>query len=588
MAFNFKQEYNKGTFDPLISMSGGLVGNLINSNNYSTKAGNTVGTVGNVVGAIDPIIGAVLQVVGGGINAGFGSHLNNENIKLFNNQNNDQYNKDFDYSSSDSLLQENKNFNFLSRINRKDVGSDGWFSNKARKMTNKLNYNRAVSNFQALNNYANAGNILEQNNDFNALRNTFKDGGFMNTKGTSFPTGISFINEGGKHSENPNGGIQVGIGDNGLPNYAEEGEALMGNFVFSDSLKVPNDLIKKYKLKKGSTYAEGIKKISKYNDELANDPIYNRSLEKPINDLVNAQVKANINKQMKNNKYIGKNILTNGTPDSFLSTLLPPPEINYIMSYTTTSPAKTASTTSTAKTTSTTSLMPKTLLENLRYTPVVASGALALSDLFGITNKPNYSYSNNLYNIGRSIKANKLFAPTSATYLNFKPNDINYAANIQRAANNAVRRSINNQIGGDRTLGISALLQNNKNYNTALSEALLKSIIANNAEEKAVIDYNTKQREANIVRAMEAAKANITTDLAVQKEKATLYDKAAQAAYTAKTLSDTNRATNLNNFLASLQKIGESEFNMRRVNNLPFSDFMYDKNGNIVKKTTNT
>ena len=49
---------------------------------------------------------------------------------------------------------------------------------------------------------------------------------------------VTTIENGGSHGQNPNGGVQVGTGSNGLPNLLEEKETIWNDYVFSNNIKL--------------------------------------------------------------------------------------------------------------------------------------------------------------------------------------------------------------------------------------------------------------------------------------------------------------------------------------------------------------
>lgn len=111
--------------------------------------------------------------------------------------------------------------------------------------------------------------------------NLFEDGGKLNVKdmnifdfggglthGSDWDTGINWVNEGGSHGENPLGGVQMGVDEQGVPNLVEEGEAIWnGDYVFSKRMKVPKKLAKKYGLGGDMTFADAIAKLTKDSEE---------------------------------------------------------------------------------------------------------------------------------------------------------------------------------------------------------------------------------------------------------------------------------------------------------------------------------
>ena len=108
----------------------------------------------------------------------------------------------------------------------------------------------------------------------------FAAGGLLHAYGSDWSNGLTFVNAGGSHEENPNEGVQMGVDPQGVPNLVEEGEVIYNDYVFSKRMKVPKKDKIKYKL--GGlklTYAEAAKKAQKESEERPNDPISKRGLE---------------------------------------------------------------------------------------------------------------------------------------------------------------------------------------------------------------------------------------------------------------------------------------------------------------------
>ena len=73
----------------------------------------------------------------------------------------------------------------------------------------------------------------------------------MNVKGGYFaPDNYLKVNEGGSHDENPNGGVQIGMDQNGVPNMLEEGEPVYNDFVYSDNIVADEEFLEKHDLPK--------------------------------------------------------------------------------------------------------------------------------------------------------------------------------------------------------------------------------------------------------------------------------------------------------------------------------------------------
>lgn len=130
-------------------------------------------------------------------------------------------------------------------------------------------------------------------------------GGDLNTNGGDFSNGLIMIGNGGTHEENPMEGVQMGVDDQGTPNLVEEGEVIFNDYVFSNRMKVPKAVRSKYKLreKKGITFADAAKRISKESEERPNDPISQRGLDVMLGELASVQEDERLKKQMRNPEF---------------------------------------------------------------------------------------------------------------------------------------------------------------------------------------------------------------------------------------------------------------------------------------------
>lgn len=115
----------------------------------------------------------------------------------------------------------------------------------------------------------------------------------FNTQGGYFaPHGYLRINSGGSHEENPNGGVQLGVDGQGVPNMLEENEPVYNDFVYSDNIKADAKILEQFNLPKkyaGKLYSEI---ADDYVDEAAlnpNDPISNNGLNAMLVRLADAQ-----------------------------------------------------------------------------------------------------------------------------------------------------------------------------------------------------------------------------------------------------------------------------------------------------------
>lgn len=143
-----------------------------------------------------------------------------------------------------------------------------------------------------------AGNAVDAHNDWMRMMSYFNNpydyafGGALHTQGGDYNGGLTYIDEGGRHEDNPYEGVPSGVDAQGNPNLVEEGEVIWNNdYVFSDRLKIPKELATKYKLggKKEYTFAEAIEKLTKENTISPNDPITIATTKEIVNEFMQAQ-----------------------------------------------------------------------------------------------------------------------------------------------------------------------------------------------------------------------------------------------------------------------------------------------------------
>lgn len=181
-----------------------VVSGLINPSGNSTGVGNTlqgIGSIASNIPGIGGVIGAGVNLVGGLINAAFGSNLNKEFIA----QTEDKTKQQAGYISSAednaSLLSDWTSYTDMAHVKRSDVGSDGWFSNKAKNKTKALNRAIDEANLRAWHSLNNTASNVDTNNDFLAMANfsayggpiTMRYTGVMSPFGNTFGDGGIFI-----------------------------------------------------------------------------------------------------------------------------------------------------------------------------------------------------------------------------------------------------------------------------------------------------------------------------------------------------------------------------------------------------------
>ncbi len=152
----------------------------------------------------------------------------------------------------------------------------------------------------AINNRTNAMYNSKNGMSITGAMNAF--GGELGTNGTDWTNGLTFIDEGKTHEENPYGGVQVGVDPEGTPNLVEEGETIYNDYVFSDRMKVPEFMYSQLGIKgapkDGISYAKASKKLAKESEERPNDPISLDGLDAAMSKLAMVQETERLKKQI--------------------------------------------------------------------------------------------------------------------------------------------------------------------------------------------------------------------------------------------------------------------------------------------------
>lgn len=173
----------KGGIGALGSIVGQVGGNLIGGG-LQSGAGNTISNIGSTVGSaistVNPLVGGIVSVgsglIGGLTNKMFGSKLNQENINQVKGNISSTANTSFG-GSADDLMNQLSGASMLGNINRSDIGKDGWFSHKAKNLTNKLRAQAEAANTRLYNNFNQAADVTNENQFLQSMYNVEAFGG---------------------------------------------------------------------------------------------------------------------------------------------------------------------------------------------------------------------------------------------------------------------------------------------------------------------------------------------------------------------------------------------------------------------------
>ena len=310
-----------------------VVGGLI-SGGMQSGVGNAMQSLSGIAGALpfpyDAIAKTTLDVGGGIINGLFGSKLNQENINKVEGNINSMSSFNSNASSTEGLLQNMQDAPTAIGFNQSFIGKDAPFSNKAKKKFNALKGSQIAAQQHVrksfINNLQDISNTTLNNREANYIALggpiNMEYSGVMSPFGNSFAhggefsNGIKIINEGGTHEQNPYEGVLMGVDVNGTPNLVEEGEVIWNDYVFSNRIKAPKEIVKKFKVggkKKRYSFADIAKKVQEESSE-RQDPITMRGLTADMNYLQQAQEYERIKMMQREQLRQAKDLLSQGIP----------------------------------------------------------------------------------------------------------------------------------------------------------------------------------------------------------------------------------------------------------------------------------
>lgn len=710
---------------------GGVAGGLI-SNGFSTTGGQILSGVGDAAMMVNPLIGGAIKAASGLVNRGFGTKWNQEGLAKAESQITGLNNFQSGASDYDTLAQDFTRINSMNKtIEASDLGEDGWLVNRTQDKANELNTELGNAYNHAMRNANNVADNIASNTLANLERNYAAFGGPLfayggQTHGSDFTNGLMFINNGGTHESNPYEGVPISMDQEGNPNLVEEGEVIWNDYVFSNRLKVPKSIQKKYKLgKKEMTFANAIDKLSKESEERPNDPISMRGLEdilmhmaieqetlkskqQPKNtgknkfntggdtnpyksyswipgydggwfddngeytqayrDYVNAITKEQMLKAFNDNYNYYLNAANKGTDRYNAIAKFYAANPNYNVSLTELSddmfnrskqlmldgkpgfmhhvaaammdtPTETPPQAATANryfirnadgtvTPMTEGLLPfEGLDENgrtwaelnpnyifrgkqvrpqetiegvpttytdyyydlktedapkentpppitppenlptwMRYAPVIGYGSLALTDAFGLTNKPDYSNAEAVISAAKGIRSNPIRFTPIGDYLTYNPFDTEYHANQLRAVSGATRRNIMNTSGGNRATALTGILAADNNTMNQMGDLYRKAAEYNLEQKHKVADFN---RATNMFNKEGAFKSDAANQSAALQARGLGFEgmlKGYAMKEQANLMSDQAKAANISGLLTSLGNIGYENANRNMMN----------------------
>lgn len=182
---------NSNNIGGIANFGATAIGGLLAGKN-KTGVGSAMQTIGSLASNIPGVEG--LNLAGGLINAAFGSNINEEFVNQTEQAARQQSNYVSGATDTTSLLSDWNALTFLGDVKKSDVGSDGWFSDKASDETDRLNKLNEEANMRALASISNTAENIDKQNDLMLMANYSAYGGPIDMKytGVMSPFGNQF------------------------------------------------------------------------------------------------------------------------------------------------------------------------------------------------------------------------------------------------------------------------------------------------------------------------------------------------------------------------------------------------------------
>lgn len=373
-------------------------------------------------------------------------------------------------------------------------------------------------------------------------RNWNAFGGWLNTQGGDFTNGVTFIDEGGSHEENPYQGIQIGVDPQGKPNLVEEGEIVFDDYVFSDRMEIPDDIRKEYKLR-GKTFAKAAKSAQRESEERPNDPLSKAGLQAAMERIAAAQEEARERKEAhrEGNEYPSM-FAYGGDTDSYGLALENPmtvEELEAMMN----------------------GEAPEGNINNgggsrkrqtwTRYAPIIGSGLASLSDLFS---KPDYGSADLISGVDLGAETAG-YAPIG-NYLAYKPLDRDFYINKMNQQAAATRRGLMNTSGGNRLNAQAGILAADYNYGQNMGNLARQAEEYNQQLRERVEAFNRGTNMFNTETGLKASMFNAESKNSAKRARLGQATTAAQMRQAIKDQDTARRSSNITNFLQGLGDMG--------------------------------
>lgn len=373
-------------------------------------------------------------------------------------------------------------------------------------------------------------------------RNWNAFGGWLNTQGGDFTNGVTFIDEGGSHEENPYQGIQIGVDPEGAPNLVEQGEVVYDDYVFSDRMEIPDDIRKEYKLR-GKTFAKAAKSAQRESEERPNDPLSTKGLQAAMERIAAAQEEARERKEAhrEGNEYPSM-FAYGGDTNPYGLALEDPMSVEELEALM-------------AQSGETGEIAPEGNNDKrqtwTRYAPIIGSGLASLSDLFS---RPDYGSADMIGGVDLGAEAVG-YAPIG-NYLSYRPLDRDFYINKMNQQAAATRRALQNTSGGNRLNAQAGILAADYNYGQSIGDLARQAEEYNQQLRERVEAFNRGTNMFNTETGLKASMFNAESRNAAKRARLGQATTAAQMRQAIKDQDAARRSANITNFLQGLGDMG--------------------------------
>lgn len=450
----------------------------------------------------------------------------------------------------------------------------GIAGNKARKTAERENRESLYANNYALSSLSNSGNNIIDNNMFDYYSNYAALGGKLNK---DYPIGLTFINAGGTHEENPNEGVPAGIAPDGKPNLVEQGEVIYNDYVFSNRFPIPDDILEivglpsKYK---NNTPARIAERESAEIAERPNDIISKNNLDISLGKLTLAQELTKQRSDEANQQT--QNEAVTAACGGRVHKLARGSDLDDSNQKDTNQGNTEEEISSEEKERGEKERIP--LPTWMRYAPVANSIWQVLEDAAGITNVPDYTEANSIRDAYSKIR-DVSFRPVN-TYVRNTPINRGFYLNTlgQNAA--ATRSAIKAQSGLNRGTAIGSLAAADYTANMGIGNLMRNLEDMDFERGLKTAEFNRGTESLNSQGFLSAGNANMQADA----NRARGYNLAATVAAQERQRVDANRTANRNILATNLGLVGR-ENAIRNMSDNPAFLYQLMKDFNIGYKT---